>query len=98
MEQTSKLPLYLQQETFILKTARLMEKVCIGFSLQCLFHTIFAPFKCLVSYIEDGHRNAGHVKCPLLLSDFNPNWNVLTNVSKTGKSTQTVLEFLHANE
>jgi hypothetical protein len=24
-----------------------------------------------------------HVKCPLLLSDYNPNWNVSINFSKT---------------
>jgi hypothetical protein len=63
------------------------------------------PDKHLSSYSRDARaetRVGLHVKCPLLLPDFNQNWNVPTNLSRTRlyeistKSDQEVLEFLHA--
>jgi hypothetical protein len=39
---------------------------------------------CLTEDFPHAEMHVGlHVKCPLLLSNFNQNWNVLTNSSKT---------------
>jgi hypothetical protein len=55
------------------------------FSLQLLFKTYYTPKNILQVTPEictETHVNL-HIKCTLLLSDFNQNWNMSTNVNKT---------------
>jgi hypothetical protein len=84
-----------------------MEKVnkfVFNLSSQLLYGTLFSSTQYLVTYLKmhvETHVGL-HEKCPLL-SEFNKNWHVPTNFSKTPfmsscmKIHPAVLELLHAD-
>jgi hypothetical protein len=68
--------------SFILKTVRLMKKMCFIFSTMFVWNSCPSNKYLLTLHFWCVETNASLcVKCPLLVSDFN--WSVLTDITHT---------------